>query len=51
MFTRPAITPPQVNGFARNLEYSELSIWWILGAIRAEAKAGARAEFLFFFVQ
>jgi len=51
-FTRSAITPPDVNGCGWNLEHSEHIVWswpWqILGAIRAEARAGARAEFLFF---
>jgi len=49
MFTRPAITPPEVNGFGWNLGYSEHVLWnwpWqILGAIRAEARAEERAEF------
>jgi len=54
MFTHSAITPPEVNGFGWNLGNSEYIVWscpWqILGAIRAEAAAGARAEILFFFV-
>ena len=53
MFTRSAITPPEVNGFGWNLGSSEYIVWscpWqILGAIRAEAAAGARAEILFCF--
>jgi len=53
MFTRSAITPPKVNGFGWNLGNSECIVWscpWqILGAIRAEAAAGAWAEILFFF--
>ena len=52
MFTRSAITPPEVNGFWWNLANSEFIVWicpWqILGAIRAEAAAAARAEILFF---
>jgi len=53
MFTRSAITPPDVNGFGWNLGNSEYIVcscpWQILGAIRAEAIAGPRAEILFFF--
>jgi len=52
MFTRSAITPPEVNGFGWNLGNSEYIGWswpWqILGAIRAEARAGDLAEVLFF---
>ena len=52
MFTRSAITTPEVNGFGWNLGNSEYIVWscpWqILGAIRAEAEAWA--EILFFFV-
>ena len=52
MFTRSAITPPEVNGFGWNLGNSESIArscpWQILGAIRAEAAAGGRAEILFF---
>jgi len=52
MFTRSAITPPEVNGFGWNLGNSEYIVWswpWqILGAIRAEARAGDLAEVLFF---
>jgi len=51
MFTRPAITPPRVNGFGWNLGHSEYVVFsWplqILGGIRAEARAGERAEILF----
>ena len=54
MFARSAITPPEVNGFGWNLGNSESMVWrcpWqILGAIRAEAASGGRAEILFFFV-
>jgi len=54
VFTHPAITPPEVNGFGWNLGQSEYIVWswpWqIMGAIRAEERAGARAEILFFFV-
>jgi len=43
-FTRSAITPPEVNGFGWNLGNSEHVAWswpWhMLGAIRAEARAG-----------
>jgi len=50
MFTRSAITLPEVNGFGWNLGNSDYIVWsypWqIFGAIRAEA--GARAEILFF---
>ena len=53
MFTRSAITPPEVNGFGWNLGNSEYTAWscpWqILGAIRTEAAAGGGAEILFFF--
>jgi len=53
MLTRSAITPPEVIGFGWNLASSEYVAWscpWqILGVIRAEAAAGARAEILFFF--
>ena len=49
MFTRSAITPPEVNGFGCNLGISEYIVWsWprqILGAILAEARAGDLAEF------
>ena len=52
VFTHPAITPPEVNGFGWNLGQSEYIVWswpWqIMGAIRAEERAGARAEILFF---
>ena len=52
MFTRSAITPPEVNGFGWNLGNSEYIVWswpWrILGAIHAEARAGDLAEVLFF---
>ena len=52
MFTRSAITPPEVNGFGWNFGNSENIAWswpWqILGAIRAEARAGDLAEVLFF---
>jgi len=55
MFTRSAITPPEVNGFGWNLGNSEHIVWscprQILGAIRAEVAAGARAEILLFFCQ
>ena len=51
MFTRSSITPPEVNGFGWNLWISEHIArscpWQILGAIRAEAAAGARSEILF----
>jgi len=51
MFTRSAITPPGVNGFGWNLGHSEYAVrswpWQILGAIRAEARAGERAEVFF----
>ena len=51
MFTRSAITPPEVNGFGWSLGNSEYIVWscpWqILGAIRAEAVARARAEIFF----
>ena len=53
MFTRAALTPPEVNGFGWNLGNSEYIVWscpWqILGAIRAEAATEARAEILIFF--
>ena len=52
MFTRSAITSPEVNGFRWNLGNSEYIVWswpWqILGAIRAEARVGDLAEVLFF---
>ena len=52
MFTRSTITSPEVNGFGWNLGNSEYVVWswpWqILGAIRAEARAGDLAEVLFF---
>ena len=52
MFARSAITPPEVNGFGWNLGNSESVVcscpWQTLGAIRAEAASGGRAEFLFF---
>ena len=51
MFTLSAITLPEVNGFGWNLGNSEHIVWscpWqILGAIRAEAASGGRAEFFF----
>ena len=50
-FTRSPISPPEVNGFRWNLGHSEYIVWswpWqILGAIRADARAGALADFLF----
>jgi len=52
MFIRLAITSPEVNGFGWNLGNSEYIVWswpWqILGAIRAEARAGALAEVFFY---
>jgi len=55
MFTCSAITPQEVNGFGWNLGNSEYIVWswpWpILRVIRAEARAGDLAEFLFFFCQ
>jgi len=50
-FTLSAITPLEVNGFRWNLVHLEYIVWQILGAIRAEARAAARADFLFFFVR
>ena len=54
MFTRSAITMPEVNGFGWHLGNSEYIAgscpWQILGAIRAESAAGGRAEILFIFV-
>jgi len=51
MFMRSAITPPEVNGFGWNLGNSEFILcgcpWQILGAIRAEAASGGRAELFF----
>ena len=51
MFTRSAITPPEVNGFGWNLGNSEYIVccwpWHILGAIRAEARAGDLGGFVF----
>ena len=50
MFTRSAITPPNVNGFGWNLGSSEYIAWscpWqILGATRTEARAAGLAEIL-----
>jgi len=55
VFTHSAITPPKVNQFGRNIEYSEYIVrgwpWQTLGAIRAEAKEGERGKILFFFGQ
>jgi len=55
MLMRSAITPPKVNGFGWNFRNSEHIVWswpWqILGAMRAEARAGDLAEVLFFFVR
>jgi len=52
MFTRLAITPPEVNGFGWNLGHSQYIGWswpWqILGVIRTEPRAGERAEIVFF---
>jgi len=54
MFAHPAITPPEVNRFGWNLGHSENIAgscpWQFLGAICAEARAGERAEILFFFL-
>jgi len=54
MFTRPAVTPPEVYGFGWNLGHSEYIVWnwpWqILGTMRVEARAGQRAEILLFFL-
>ena len=52
-FTRPAITPPKVNRFGRNLEERcELNVggrpWQTLGAIRTLATVWEGAEILFF---
>jgi len=51
-FTRSAITPPEVNRFGWHLGHSEYIVfrwlWQILGAIRAEAEARERGDFLFF---
>jgi len=51
-FTRSAITTPEVNVFGWNSGNSEYIAWswrWqILGAIRAEARAGDLAEVLFY---
>jgi len=48
MFTRSAITPPEVSGFGWNLGSSEYIVrswpWPILAANRAEARAGVLAE-------
>ena len=50
MFTRSAITPPEVSRFGWNVGYAEYIVWsWplqILGTIRAEARDWA--EILFF---
>jgi len=55
VFTRSPITPPEVNRFGWNLGRFEYVVcrwpWQILGKIRAEARAGERAEILFFFVR
>jgi len=52
VFTRSAITPPEVNPFGWNLGHSEYIVcrwpWQILDAIGAEARARERAEVLFF---
>ena len=52
MFTRPATTPSEVNGFGWNLEHSEYIVrswpWQIMCAIPVKARAGQRAEILFF---
>jgi len=52
VFTRSAITPPEVNPFGWNLGQSEYIVrrwpWQILDAIGAEARARERAEVLFF---
>ena len=52
MFTRSAITRPEVNGFGWNFRNSEYVVWswpWqILGAMHLEAIAGDLAEVLFF---
>ena len=52
MFARSDITSPEVNRFGLNLGNSEYVVWsspWqILGAIRAETRAGDFAEVLFF---
>ena len=51
VFTRSAITPPNVNRFGWNLEHSEYIVggwpWQILGAIHAVATAGQTDEVLF----
>ena len=51
MFTRSAITPPEVNGFGWNLGNSDSIVWscpWqILGAIRAEAQREGELKFCF----
>ena len=42
MFTRPAITPPEVYGFGRNLGYSEYIVWsrfWVRSAQKQERKS------------
>ena len=51
MFTRPAITPPEVNGFGWNLGHLEYIIWswsWqIFSSIRTEATVGEWGEIFF----
>ena len=52
VFTRSAITSPNVNRFGWNLEHYKNTVgdwlWQILGAIRAVATAGELGEILFF---
>jgi len=52
VFTRFAITPPEVNRFGWNLKHSEYTVggwpWHILSAFRAVATAGEPGEILFF---
>jgi len=53
VFMHLAITLLEVNGFGWNLGYCEYIVcrwpWQTLGAIRAEARAGERADFFFVF--
>jgi len=55
VFMRLAITPPKVNRFGWNLEYSDYIVrgwpWQISGAICTVATAGKPSEILFFFVR
>ena len=55
VFTRSAITPPEMNRFGQNLEHREHIVggwpWQILGAICTVASLTGRRNFVCFFAR